>query len=861
MPSLALKPTIFDNGLQIPDDPVARSRLGVAALEGIEPDFESAVRGAGQSSTIEDVYGALQTQGIDALIDRLAAGGMSRTAAREGLTQIQKLVRDAGSYRLLPSNSTDQFYVTELGDILTHPNQAPPTDPPEKIQNLHKLALELVADDARPLGELPSSTRDHLLTAIGNLKDEVLTVQRPGVTEKKTSTPGMTIPDDGDWVSNTIDIDASGRLEDVNVTVDIDHTWRGDLRVELVAPDRSAIMLHNREGRSADDIKRTYTIDDSGLRALEGKEVNGRWRLRIIDEARQDTGTLNEWSLEVKTRGSTGSAQQYGETAKKKLYAGAGAITRRLAETGSDAARERAFAMAADLVKTSPYHDVRSLLVAGLNNGKDNLTAANRATFENELRPLVAPETPDYDKIFEITYDANGRPVAGNDTLRFVCMYGSEEDDLIYEGGVRMIERDGFREEQSDKAGYRMFVKDVNQGDPNAVCKKIVTYVTHMNGRNMMQAMGDPDIHVIQYDGHSNLGRNIENSLRNAPDVQGTKILSIGACATTDRAFMIRNRYPDPQQVQMINTYESTYFNWREENGRKVMSYSENMMLMFGMQKAMADLKPWEGQDSINEVLDNATDSWSHSKDINYTNPGKLEQLMLWDLDNNGVPDGGQSVWDGGRVKPDEAVQAEFQPREPRVPVDQLDGTKPFLGTQSLDTFGRYNPITRAVYNVRTIRSKGYVDMGRDGPMVSVTRDPVTRGWSVAVNSWFSHASVEAIRAETHHAFISAAIKESRSWQVRRMDDAEKNVMKLLFTAASLEYDNGWRDDRVFEALMARHGYPADQIDFHHLAEVLHVEHTRRPHELCGQARNIPEVKERIGQAAYDLLDDPNVGV
>ena len=109
-----------------------------------------------------------------------------------------------------------------------------------------------------------------------------------------------------------------------------------------------------------------------------------------------------------------------------------------------------------------------------------------------------------------------------------------------------------------------------------------------------VQAMSDPDIDVIQYDGHSNLGRNIENSLRAAPELAGSKILSLGACATTDRAFLIRNKFQDPKRVQLINTYESTYFNWEVRDGKKYMNYSENLMLMFGLQESMSKLKAYK---------------------------------------------------------------------------------------------------------------------------------------------------------------------------------------------------------------------------------------------------------------------------
>ena len=76
------------------------------------------------------------------------------------------------------------------------------------------------------------------------------------------------------------------------VTVDIDHTWIGDLVVSLIAPDGTAYVLHNREGGSADNLKKTFPPIN-----LSGETANGAWKLRVQDTAAQDTGKLNNWSL------------------------------------------------------------------------------------------------------------------------------------------------------------------------------------------------------------------------------------------------------------------------------------------------------------------------------------------------------------------------------------------------------------------------------------------------------------------------------------------------------------------------------------------------------------------------------------
>ena len=78
----------------------------------------------------------------------------------------------------------------------------------------------------------------------------------------------------------------------LGVGVDIRHTYRGDLVVDLIAPDGSVYNVHNRSGGSADNLVATFTVNASGEVAA------GTWRLRVRDAASNDTGTINAWSLQ-----------------------------------------------------------------------------------------------------------------------------------------------------------------------------------------------------------------------------------------------------------------------------------------------------------------------------------------------------------------------------------------------------------------------------------------------------------------------------------------------------------------------------------------------------------------------------------
>ncbi|MFZ4302434.1 S8 family peptidase [Streptomyces cinereoruber] len=77
----------------------------------------------------------------------------------------------------------------------------------------------------------------------------------------------------------------------LKVGVDVKHTYIGDLKVDLVAPDGSVYTLHNRTGSGTDNIVQTYTVNASS------EVANGVWKLRVNDNASQDTGKIDAWNL------------------------------------------------------------------------------------------------------------------------------------------------------------------------------------------------------------------------------------------------------------------------------------------------------------------------------------------------------------------------------------------------------------------------------------------------------------------------------------------------------------------------------------------------------------------------------------
>jgi subtilisin family serine protease len=99
----------------------------------------------------------------------------------------------------------------------------------------------------------------------------------------------------GDNTTVNSAITVSGRSGNASsttpVAVNIVHTYIGDLKVDLVAPDGSVYVLHNRTGAGTDNINQTYTVN------LSSELLNGTWNLRVNDNANADTGRIDTWSI------------------------------------------------------------------------------------------------------------------------------------------------------------------------------------------------------------------------------------------------------------------------------------------------------------------------------------------------------------------------------------------------------------------------------------------------------------------------------------------------------------------------------------------------------------------------------------
>ena len=113
--------------------------------------------------------------------------------------------------------------------------------------------------------------------------------------------PGVIIPDNVQGgIERALTVSETGQLDSVVVKLDITHTYIGDLVVDLVSPDNTSVLLHNRSGGSVNNIIKTYTMmNTSGLQNLRGDSIGGDWKLHVSDHEGADQGKLNHWALKL----------------------------------------------------------------------------------------------------------------------------------------------------------------------------------------------------------------------------------------------------------------------------------------------------------------------------------------------------------------------------------------------------------------------------------------------------------------------------------------------------------------------------------------------------------------------------------
>jgi len=145
----------------------------------------------------------------------------------------------------------------------------------------------------------------------------------------RTNDTQMTIGPYVDTVSSsTITMDENVVIDELTVTLNIEHTWNSDLDVKLIGPDGTEVILFQDVGGSEDNFTNTVLDDNASesindgsapftgtfspsgnLTDFQGLLSEGDWTLSITDDYDSPSdiyedygGTLLNWSLQICTQ-------------------------------------------------------------------------------------------------------------------------------------------------------------------------------------------------------------------------------------------------------------------------------------------------------------------------------------------------------------------------------------------------------------------------------------------------------------------------------------------------------------------------------------------------------------------------------
>ncbi|MHC5598995.1 MAG: proprotein convertase P-domain-containing protein [Nostoc sp.] len=163
-------------------------------------------------------------------------------------------------------------------------------------------------------------------------------------TKTFSNNSSVSIPDFSTIRSNLAVSGFTTSIVDVNVTLNISHSWDSDLDVYLISPTGTRVELFTDVGDSEDNFTNT-TLDDEAatsitlgtapftgsfkperlLSAFDNQNPNGTWKLEVTDDESIATGTLNNWSLQFTTQTvDVGNDFLDGGTGNDTLTGGAG---------------------------------------------------------------------------------------------------------------------------------------------------------------------------------------------------------------------------------------------------------------------------------------------------------------------------------------------------------------------------------------------------------------------------------------------------------------------------------------------------------------------------------------------------------
>lgn len=124
-------------------------------------------------------------------------------------------------------------------------------------------------------------------------------------------------PMDEVTVTSSLTIAQSAPIQSISVSLNMSHTWIGDITASITSPQGITVQLFSQECNDLDGVNATFDdngtvlvcgdnpalsgllLPDEPLSAFNGQSPQGVWTLTVSDSVNQDGGAVNAWSLDI----------------------------------------------------------------------------------------------------------------------------------------------------------------------------------------------------------------------------------------------------------------------------------------------------------------------------------------------------------------------------------------------------------------------------------------------------------------------------------------------------------------------------------------------------------------------------------
>ncbi|MBD2002980.1 MULTISPECIES: S8 family serine peptidase [Cyanophyceae] len=162
-----------------------------------------------------------------------------------------------------------------------------------------QLAFRLGTYDVNGYSQWFGYGKVNAFKAVQAAKEQRVQQSKPSQVLNGRNNNSLAIPDDNpQGISSPIQVPQTGSVRDIQIGVNIEHSFLGDIEVSLIPPTGQTVLLQGRTLGSATQLQGTYTLQNTpALKQLLDSPAAGVWRLLVVDYAQLDTGTVKSWEL------------------------------------------------------------------------------------------------------------------------------------------------------------------------------------------------------------------------------------------------------------------------------------------------------------------------------------------------------------------------------------------------------------------------------------------------------------------------------------------------------------------------------------------------------------------------------------